>query len=104
MVIHPADRHVVKWAIDHARPYEYVREYGLPDNSLRVELGVSRAYFKSGQLVHWRASVNGEHFDQLMFELATLVRLCTALQGYPPQQIHLSLPEQSLLAGRDSDN
>ncbi len=104
MIVHPADRSVVKWAVDHARPYEYVREYGLPDHSLRVELGVSRAYFKCGQLIHWRASVNGEHFDQLMFELASLVRLCTSLNGYPPQQVFLSLPERTSLAGMDRAN
>jgi len=90
MIVHPADRPIVKWAIDQGYGYEYVREYGLPQPSLRVRLGLSTATFDAGQLIHWRADVDGRYLDQLMFELTCLFGLCALVGAQPEQDVVLS--------------
>jgi hypothetical protein len=97
MIIHPADRFVVKWAVDHGFSYEYLREYGLPEPCLRVQLGVSSAFFKAGELVHWRADVQGCYLDQLMFELTSLFGLCGQFHTYSFQEVFLSSAEPAQL-------
>jgi len=103
MIIHHADRQIVKWAIDCGYVYEYTREYGLPEYVLRVRLGLSSAYFKAGRLVHWRADVDAHYLDQLMCELMLLFGLCAQADAYPEQNIFNSPAE---LAGfnRPLDN
>ena len=103
MIIHQADRQIVKWAIDSGYIYEYTREYGLPEYSLRVRLGLSSTYFKAGRLIHWRADVDAHYLDQLMCELMLLFGLCAQADIYPSQHIFFSLPELSHL-NRPLDN
>ena len=55
MIVHPADGPIVIWAAAAGFEYRYVREYGLPEPSLCVQLGLTTAYFHAGRLVHWRA-------------------------------------------------
>jgi hypothetical protein len=90
MIIHHADRLLVKWAIDSGYPYEYIREYGLPEPVLRVRLGLSTAFFEAGTLVHWRADVDATHMDQLMYELTSLFGLCAQAKAYPAQKVFLA--------------
>jgi hypothetical protein len=97
MIIHPADRPVVKWAVDNGFIYGYRREHGLPDPSLLVQLGVSNAFFKEGRLVHLRADVDGSNLDQLMFELTSLFGICAAARGYLMQEVFLSVQERACL-------
>jgi hypothetical protein len=86
MIVHPTDKPAVQWAVEHGYVFSYVREYGLPEPSLRVALGMSTAFFNAGQLVCWRASAGGNDLDQLMRELASLFGFCTLNRGYLPQQ------------------
>lgn len=97
MIVHHADRDIVKWAIDNGYVYEYVREYGLPEPSLRIHLGLSTAYFKAGQLIHWRADADASYMDQLMAELASLFGWCTQSRAYPHQNVFVSPPEYQAL-------
>ena len=103
MIIHQADREVVKWAIDQGYPYEYVREYGLPEPTLCVRLGLSRAFFRAGRLVHWRADANAIHLDQLMYELSRLFGWCTLFRAFPKQQVFLSPVELAALQSPRAD-
>ena len=93
MVVHPADRSIVTWAVEQGYPHEYVREYGLPDPSLRIRLGMSSAFFSAGRLIHWRADVNGQYLDQLMYELSCLFGFCARIQAYPKQHVFLDPSE-----------
>lgn len=97
MIIHHADRAVVKWAIDRGYPYEYIREYGLPEPSLRIQLGLSTAYFQAGRLLRRRADADAEYMDQLMYELASLFSWCSLSKAYPKQQIFVSVLELAAL-------
>lgn len=99
MIIHHADRPVVKWAVDSGYPYEYVREYGLPQPVLRVRLGLSTAFFEAGTLVHWRVDADARYMDQLMFELTSLFSWCAQFNGYPEQKVYLSTNELTALRG-----
>ncbi len=85
MIVHPADQSTVTWALEHRYPFAYVREYGLPEPSLQVRLGVSIAWFHAGRLVHWRGDTDGDCLDQLMLELASLLCFCTTLSGDLPE-------------------
>lgn len=97
MIVHPADRLIVKWAVDGGFTHCYAREYGLPDPCLRVHLGLSSAYFKEGQLVLWRAEADAKYLDQLMFELTRLFVFCTEINAYPRQRVFISPEELSAL-------
>ena len=97
MIVHPADRSIVTWAVERGFPHEYVREYGLPEPSLRVRLGLSSAFFKAGRLVHWRADVQGQYIDQLMYELTNLFGFCGPNRAYPQQNIFLEPGELAAL-------
>lgn len=97
MIIHPADRDVVKWAVDQGFVYEYTREYGLPEPSLRIRLGLSSAFFLAGQLIHWRADVDAGYLDQLMAELTWLFGWCAIAKAYPQQEVFISPAERAAL-------
>jgi len=97
MIIHHADRAVVKWAIDRGYPYEYIREYGLPEPVLRIQLGMSTALFHKGRLLRWRADAEAEYMDQLMYELASLFGWCSISKAYPAQQVVVSVMELAAL-------
>lgn len=107
MIVQQADRPIVKWAVDNGLVYSYQREYGMPEPALCVRLGLSRAYFAHGQLVHWRADAPGQFLDQLMFELTCLFTLCRQIDAYPPQEVFLSEQEMACLhwtAGEDGQS
>ena len=93
MIVHPADREIVKWAVEQGYSYEYLREYGLPEPSLRIRLGMSCAFFRAGRLIHWRADVNSRYLDQLMFELTFLFGFCAQAGAYPRQAIPSVSPD-----------
>lgn len=93
MIIHASDRPIVKWAVDNGYPYEYVREYGLPQPALQVRLGMSTAYFEAGTLIHWRADVEARNMDQLMYELSCLFGLCAQANAYPDQKLFFGVAE-----------
>jgi hypothetical protein len=97
MIVHPADRLIVKWAVDGGFSHAYAREYGLPDPCLRVHLGMSSAYFNEGQLVLWRAEADAKYLDQLMFELTRLFVFCAESDAYPPQRVFIGPGELSAL-------
>ena len=97
MIIHPADCSIVRWAIGQGFSYTYVREYGLPDPCLRVQLGVTSAYFSAGCLVLWRAEAYAKYMDQLMFELTRLFAFCAQVNAYPRQQVAIDPQELALL-------
>ncbi len=99
MIVHPADRPIVQWAVEQGYECEYLREYGLPEPSLRVQLGVSSAFFEAGRLVHWRADADGRYLDQLMSELASLFGLCARTDAYPQQKVVLAPGELAELQG-----
>lgn len=86
VIVHPADKSAVKWAIEHGYLFGYVREHGLPDPSLQIRLGFSIAFFNAGRLVQWRALADGRDLDELMKELASLLGFCTLSRGYLPEE------------------
>lgn len=87
MIVNPTDRAAIQWAMEQGYMFSYVREYGLPEPSLQIGLGLSTAFFNSGRLVAWRASATGEHFDDLMRELAALLGFCSLSRAYVPQHL-----------------
>ena len=99
MIVHPADRRIVKWAVEEGFAYGYVREYGLPEPCLRVRLGMTTAYFHAGRLAHWRADAAADYLDQLMFELMRLFAFCRQAGAYPKQRMVMQ-PGQSAGAQR----
>ncbi len=98
MIVHPADRQIVTWAVEEGFAYGYVREYGLPEPCLRVRLGMTTAYFHAGRLSHWRADAAADYLDQFMFELTRLFAFCRQAGAYPKQRIVLQ-PGQLAAAG-----
>lgn len=103
MIVHPADRRIVQWAIERGYLFSYVREHGLPEPCLRVCLGQSSAFFKAGRLVHWLAQVDARRLDLLMFELTSLFGFCSSVRALPPQQAVLSRDELLTLIRGGSD-
>jgi hypothetical protein len=97
MIVHPADRSIVKWAVEDGFVHGYVREYGLPEPALRVQLGMTTAFFHAGRLVHWRAEAAAQHLDQLMFELTRLFGFCHQAGAYPEQRVFLQPGELAAL-------
>ena len=97
MIVHPADRPVVEWAAEAGFEYRYVREYGLPEPSLCVQLGMTTAYFHAGRLIHWRADAAAQYLDQLMFELTSLFGFCRQAGAYPEQRVFLAPGELGAL-------
>jgi hypothetical protein len=89
MIVHPADKSAVQWAVEHGYLFGYVREHGLPDPSLQISMGLSIAFFNAGRLVHWRARADGKQIDELMKELASLLGFCTVSRGYLPEELFL---------------
>lgn len=82
MLIDERDRGVIRWATEKAYTFDYCRPNGLPDPCLQVRLGLSRAFFHRGKLVHWSADSSGDHLDQLMFEMASLFAMCAQNRAY----------------------
>ena len=97
MIVHPADRRIVTWAAGAGFEHRYVREYGLPEPSLCVQLGMTTAYFHAGRLVHWRADAAAQYLDQLMFELTRLFGFCRQAEAYPKQRVFLQPGELEAL-------
>ena len=93
MLVRSSDRALVKWAVDNGYRCEYLREYGLPDPVLRIQLGTSSAYFNDGRLVRWRAEVDARYLDQLMCELTHLFLCCAQHHAYPEQIAFLGAAE-----------
>jgi len=89
MIVHPADRLAVKWAVEEGLEHQYVREYGVPEPALRIRLGLTTAFFHAGLLVHWRADAAADYLDQLMFELTQLFTFCRQAGAYPKQRVFL---------------
>jgi hypothetical protein len=99
MIVHPADHPIVTWAAAAGFEHRYVREYGLPEPSLCVQLGLTTAYFHAGRLVHWRAEAAAQYLDQLMFELTCLFGFCHRAKAYPKQRVFLQPGELEALQG-----
>jgi hypothetical protein len=85
MHIDPADKHVVKWAIDRGLVFCYERNSGLGGMHLRLHVGLLTAHFKRGKLVHLSAAASGHRMDELMRELTELFGLCAQSGGYLEQ-------------------
>lgn len=102
MIVPPADRRIVNWAVQEGLAHAYVREYGLPEPALRVQLGMTTAFFHCGTLIHWRADAAAKYLDQLMFELTRLFVFCRQAGAYPQQ--HVVLGPGSLASPQGSYN
>ncbi len=85
MHVDPADKAIIKWAVERGRVFSYDRNHGLVGTHLRLHLGLLTAFFKQGKLVHLSAASDGRHLDQLMQEFAELFGLCTQTKGYLTQ-------------------
>jgi hypothetical protein len=85
MIVNPTDKPAVQWAIEQGYLFSYVREYGLPEPSLQVGMGLSTAFFNRGRLVCWRANADGANLDDLLRELGSLLGFCTLNGAYLPQ-------------------
>jgi len=82
MHIHPADRHVVTWAIERGLIFGYERNNGLKGTHLKLHMGFVTAFFRHGKLIHLSAATDGLHIDELMREFSELFSLCAQAQGY----------------------
>ena len=85
MHIHPADRHVVKWAIERGLIFSYERNNGLSGTHLKLHMGLVTAFFRHGKLMHLNAATDGRHVDELMRDFTELFSLCAQAQGYLDQ-------------------
>ncbi len=85
MHVDPADKSIVKWAVDRGLVFGYERDKGLPGTHLRLHIGFLTAFFRRGKLVHLAAAADGRHIDQLMWELSELFGLCAQNGGYSDQ-------------------
>jgi hypothetical protein len=85
MHIHPADRDIVKWAIDKGLMFSYERNNGLQGMHLKLHIGMLTAFFRNGKLAHLAGAADGRHLDQFMWELTELFGLCAENGGYLDQ-------------------
>jgi hypothetical protein len=76
MLVHPADRVIVKWAMDHSAPHYYTSEADLPSPCLKVQCGYVTAYFHEGELVRLWAHADGECLDDMFVQMTQLFGLC----------------------------
>ncbi len=86
MHIDPADKRIVRWAVDRGLIFAYERNNGLSGTHLKLHLGLLTAFFRRGKLTHLTAAADGRHIDQLMCELTELFGLCAQARGYLDQQ------------------
>lgn len=94
MLITDNDHPLIRWAVQKAYIFDYGRPNGLPDPCLRIQLGLSTAYFHNGKLVRWFGESSGDQLDQLMYELSSLFAMCTGLRAYMSQRVAISPPEE----------
>ncbi len=83
MIVHPADRNIVKWAIDHSSPCYYTREPDLPNPCLKVQCGHVTAYFCRGRLARLWAHADGDQFDDMFADMTQILRFF----GHPNRSI-----------------
>ena len=83
MIVEPADRDIVKWAVDHSVPCYYASESGLPAPCLKLQCGHVTAFFCRGQLTRLWAQADYEFVDQMFAELTEMFRLCVWRQDRP---------------------
>lgn len=76
VIVDPADRPIVKWALDRAAAFYYARERDLPQPCLKVQCGCVTAYFWRGRLTRLQAHADSGLFDEMFCELAQLFELC----------------------------
>jgi hypothetical protein len=76
VIVDPADRAIVKWALDRAAAFYYARERDLPQPCLKVQCGCVTAYFSRGRLTRLQAHADSGLFDEMFCELAQLFELC----------------------------
>ncbi len=76
MIVEPADREIVKWAVDRLIPWYYTSERGLPPPCLTLHLGHVTAYFRRGRLVRVRTHSDEDGFDDMFSEFLVLFDLC----------------------------
>jgi hypothetical protein len=76
MLVHPADRKFVKWAIDRSVPCYYCHEPGLPDPCLKVHLGHVTVHVQRGRLLRLAAHADRGDLDAMFAELVDLFALC----------------------------
>jgi len=86
MHIDPADKRIVRWAVDRGLIFTYERNNGLSGTHLKLHIGLLTAFFRRGKLTHLSAAADGRHIDQLMRELTELFGLCAQARGYLDQQ------------------
>jgi len=86
MHVDPADKRIVRWAVDRGLIFTYERNNGLSGTHLKLHLGLLTAFFRGGKLTHLTAAADGRHIDQLMCELTELFGLCAQTRGYLNQQ------------------
>ncbi len=97
MRVDERDRGVIRWAVEKAYRFDYCRENGLPDPCLRVRLGLSRAFFHKGKLVHWSAESSGDYLDQLMYEMTSLFAMCARNRAYTNRHTAITPAEEVVL-------
>ncbi len=76
MIVEPADREIVKWAVDRLVPWYYTRERGLDRPCLSVHFGHVTAYFCRGRLKRIRTHSDADGFDDMFSEFLVLFELC----------------------------
>jgi hypothetical protein len=76
MIVDPADRAIVKWALDHAAPFYYANERDLPQPCLKVQCGCVTAFFSQGKLTRVQARADSALFGEMFCEFAQLFELC----------------------------
>ncbi|HEY3245194.1 MAG TPA: hypothetical protein VGM03_17775 [Phycisphaerae bacterium] len=85
MIVHPADRDIVKWAMDRSAPYYYTREQELPQPCLKVHCGHVTAYFFQGALVRVWAHADEPALEDMFVELGQLLALCEGNDPAPDE-------------------
>ncbi len=76
MIVEPADREIIKWAVDRLVPWYYTREKGLERPCLCVHFGRVTAYFCRGRLMRIRTYSDSDGFDDMFSEFLVLFELC----------------------------
>ncbi len=71
-----ADRDLVKWAAEHALPFYYTTEDGLPSPCLKIHFGYVTAYFCRGQLTRLWAHADRAFLDDMFEQLMRIFELC----------------------------
>jgi hypothetical protein len=85
MIVHPADREIVNWALDRAAPWYYTHEHELPQPCLKVHCGHVTAYFCRGALVRVWAHADEPLLDDMFAQLSELLTLCSQDDAEAPR-------------------